>query len=213
MTGKTPLLMHADDIDWADEMERWKNDPHNKKSSKAGDDRSPAWRWVGHVYRSEECVSMPQENIMRCLMEGGAQIPTGSGRKTFKAQSQSGMGCQDFYWPIEIAGKRIPSAKIEALTSIDDFAEQRSAVDKLGFDLFVKRAKVGTSKHIRVRARLRDWSVRGVLLVWDDQITKDALQSILDYAGEYKGLGDWRPGGTTPGPYGRFAATVEEFKT
>lgn len=214
MTGKTPLLMHADDIDWADEMERWKNDPHNKKSSKAGDDRSPAWRWVGHVYRSEECVSMPQENIMRCLMEGGAQVPVPGGKmgKTFKAQSQSGMGCQDFYWPIEIDGKRIAASKIEALTAIDDFTEHRSAVSELGFDLFVKRAKVGSSKHVRVRARLRNWTLQGVLLVWDKQISKDALQSILEYAGEYKGLGDWRPGGRTPGPYGRFDARVDEVK-
>ena len=27
ITGTTPLLMHADNIDWADKMEAWKNNP------------------------------------------------------------------------------------------------------------------------------------------------------------------------------------------
>jgi hypothetical protein len=44
MTGTQPLLLHADDIEWADRMSAWKDDPANKKTSKAGDDRSPAWR-------------------------------------------------------------------------------------------------------------------------------------------------------------------------
>ena len=47
LTSKMPMLMHADNIEWADSMEDWKNDPMNKAVSKAGDDRTPPYRWIG----------------------------------------------------------------------------------------------------------------------------------------------------------------------
>jgi OmcA/MtrC family decaheme c-type cytochrome len=56
-----------DNIDWADFMEDWKNDPANKKNSKAGDDRSPSWRWLGCVYHDGKVLSIPQANIMKSL--------------------------------------------------------------------------------------------------------------------------------------------------
>ena len=54
--GMTPLILHKDDVDWADKMDDWKSDPNNKKHSKAGDDRSPAWRWIGCVYHTDNHV-------------------------------------------------------------------------------------------------------------------------------------------------------------
>ena len=75
LTGKTPLLMHHDNIEWADFMDEWKSNPDNKAGSKAGDDRSPAWRWLGAAYHDGKNFAMPQANIMRCLMEGGAMVP------------------------------------------------------------------------------------------------------------------------------------------
>ena len=71
-----------------------------------------------------------------------------------------------------------------------------------------KRVKIGMSKHIRVRPVFQSWSITGDLAVWDDQITKEILQNIIERAGQYKGLGDWRPGGKTPGPYGTFEARL-----
>lgn len=41
ITGKTPLILHHDNIEWADQMARWGLDPRNKAKSKAGDDRTP----------------------------------------------------------------------------------------------------------------------------------------------------------------------------
>ena len=66
ITGTQPLLMHHDDIDWADTMEQWKLDKDNKKNSKAGDDRSPAFRWIGNLYRDENgAIILPTDNITR----------------------------------------------------------------------------------------------------------------------------------------------------
>lgn len=211
LTGKTPLLMHHDNIEWADFMDAWKSDAKNKSKSKAGDDRTPAWRWLGCCYHDGRHLVMPQANIMRSLMEGGAMVPVPGGKmgKTFKSQTQSGMMSVDPYWPLSIHGALVPWADLESLKDEDSFTANRELARAAGFDLMVKRAKIGTSKHVRVRPQFdAGWTLSGSLAVWDEQITEGALEQILLYAGQYKGLGDWRPGGKTPGPYGTFSAEI-----
>lgn len=213
LTGKTPLLMHSDNIEWADFMEDWKNDPANKKNSKAGDDRSPAWRWIGSVYHDGKHVAIPQANIMRSLMEGGAMVPVPGGKsgKTFKSQTQSGMMSVEPFWLLSIDGALIQWTDIEVLQAEDSFKAHRETARGLGFDLMVKRAKIGSSKHVRVRPEFAaGWKASGTLAVWDEQITEVTLGQILEYSGQYKGLGDWRPGGKTPGPYGMFEASIKK---
>lgn len=213
ITGKTPLLLHHDNIPWADQMDEWKNNPENKAQSKAGDDRTPAFRWIGCCYSDGVRLVIPQGNIMRALMEGGAMVPVPGGKngKTFKAQSQSGMMSDETDWPIMVDGNEIPWGDIESLITVKEFSEHIAEVRRLGFDLLTKRAKVGTAKHIRVRPKFHaGWQISGHISVWDDAITTKVLRDIFDYAGQYKGLGDWRPGGKTPGPYGMFGAEVKE---
>ena len=103
-------------------------------------------------------------------------------------------GINTFVWVSPLT-----TASIEALAP---------KVKAMGFDLLVKRAKIGQQKHIRVRPQFTSWEARGAFLVWDDQIDEKALALILEYAGQYKGLCDWRPGGRTPGPYGTFEAKI-----
>lgn len=210
ITGTQPLLMHADDIDWADTMEKWRSDKNNKKTSKAGDDRTPAFRWLGSLYRDNSgTVVLPTENIMRALMEGGASVPVpGQARKTFKSQSQSGIMPRAIGWPLLVNGKTVPAEPLRKLEREADFGVHRQAVEDLGFSLFLKRARIGTSKHIRVRPRFDRWAAQGQLVVIDDQITDEVLTDILEVAGKYKGLGDWRPSGRTPGVFGTFTAEV-----
>jgi hypothetical protein len=113
------------------------------------------------------------------------------------------------YWEFRCGGQKIPWKKIEEFRNIEKFPEHKAAANKLGFDLMVKRAKIGMAKHVRVRPLFpAGWELHGALVVWDEQITKDALRQILEFSGRYKGLGDWRPGGRTPGPYGIFEAEI-----
>jgi hypothetical protein len=213
ITGKTPLLMHHDNIEWADFMEEWKNNPESKKVGKAGDDRSPAWRWLGCVYHDGKHLSIPQENLMKSIMEGGAMVPVPGGKngKTFKSQTQSGMMSVEPFWPLLINGKPIAWSAIEALKDQDKFSEHKKTAEALGFKLLIKRAAVGTSKHVRVRPQFAaGWQLTGSLAVWDQQITERELRDILTYAGQYKGIGDWRPGAPKkPGPYGTFEVEIE----
>lgn len=209
LTGTTPMLHHQDNIEWADRMKAWETDPKNRGKSKAGDDRTPPFRWVGSLYHDGKHVVIPSDNVMSALMAGGARVLTGNGKKTFKAQTQSGLLAPDIHWRFLCRGESVPVSDVlremEALT----WEAHNVHVAKLGFMLFVKRARVGTSKHIRVRPRFDDWRVEGLLKVTDDAITLPILQQIGEQAGQHAGLGDWRPGGKTPGPWGMFTFSCE----
>lgn len=213
ITGKTPLLMHHDDIDWADRMEAWQSDPSNAKNSKKGEDRTPAWRWLGYLYHDSQFVSIPSDNLMRCFMEAGAMIPVpgAKGSKTFKSQSQSGMAVTEPYWTLNSNGKPIAMGDINELMKEESFLAHRQRVSSLGFSLFVKRARVTSSKHVRVRPRFDNWSAVGTLSVWDPQVDDRVVNDIVAYAGQYKGLGDWRPGSKTPGSFGIFTGEVKRL--
>jgi len=210
--GLTPLLMHADNIEWSDAMEEWRKEPENRAKSKAGDDRTPAFRWMGALNTDGKIVTIPSEYIMRCLMEGGALVPTGKGKKTFKAQSQSGLLCPEFHWPLQLNGSAatISMDDINALKDKQHFVEHSEGARKLGFSLFVKRVRVGQSKHIRVRPRFEQWATEGRIAIMDEEISPQVLKQILELAGRYKGLGNWRPGCPTPGQFGMFEATVSQ---
>lgn len=214
LMGKSPLLMHWDNIEGADALRAWRETPEHKKLSVAGDDRSPAFTWMNGLYNDGAQIVLPADNIARCLMEGGAQVPVPGGKngKTFKSQSQSGMMPGESAWPLLVDGQPIAMRDLDALREELDFAVHQETAQALGFSLFVKRAKIGASKHVRVRPRFDRWAAHGTILVWDDQITQPVLTDILRFGGDYKGLGDWRPGGKTPGPYGRFSAEVTEVR-
>lgn len=214
LTGTTPLIMHWDNIAWADAMDAWRLDPKNKKFSKAGDDRTPVWRWLGCMYHDGERVALPQDNLMRALMEGGAMVlvPGGKMGKSFKQQTQSGLIVAEPFWSVSVSGGEIPIEPFQRLAwdSSVSFDAHQALAKKHGFELFMKRAKVGQNKHVRVRPVFSNWSVSGTIQVMDAQITTDVLTDILTMAGTYKGLGDWRPSSKTPGPYGRFTSSVKQ---
>lgn len=210
LESKMPIILHHDDINWSDQMELWKNDPSNRAKSKAGDDRTPVYRWLGCLYYDDPekgVVTIPSENVMRCLMDGGARVPTGKGRGTFKSQTQSGMISESFHWSFFNNGKPVPMAAIQKMAKLPTFKEHCDAAKDLGFELFMKRVKIGKNKHIRVRPMFHHWSLRGELMIHDDQITDRVLTDMFEIAGRLIGLGDWRPSAPErPGPFGTFTA-------
>jgi len=211
LTGETPLLMHWDNIDWCEVMQRWAKDPANKKDGVAGDDRTPAFRWLGRMYHEAGRVVIPSDNLMTVLREGGSKVLTGKKGATFKRLTQSGLLVNESAWRLTIDGAEIDAAALIAkLKNEADFEVHKAEVEKLGFSLFVKRARVNQTKHIRVRPRFDRWEISGTISVLEDNITKDILQTILTYAGVQCGIGDWRPSSPkSPGPFGRFVAEVK----
>lgn len=216
ITGETPLLLHHDNLAWASRMARWNTDPANKAKSVAGDDRTPAHRWIGCLYMDGNRVVLPSDNLMTVLREGGAKCPTGKRGGTFKRQTQSGLVVDQSGWDIIPGGKEAPVMweQIVPLLDEQDFDAHVVRVIPLGFELFVKRARVGQTKHVRVRPRFAPgWMCSGTITVFDDTITEAVLQDILTYGGRYAGVGDWRPSSPkSPGPFGQFTATVTKAK-
>jgi hypothetical protein len=91
------------------------------------------------------------------------------------------------------------------------FVEQADMARELGFRLFIKRAKIGTSKHVRVRPRFDQWTARGEVVTTKQELTFDAVSKLFELAGSV-GLCDWRPGCKTPGPFGMFTSRLKEIK-
>lgn len=209
LIGTMPLLMHSDNVDAADELDAWRKAPENKGKSKAGDDRSPSWTWSTYCYfDADGNVVMPADNIMAALRKAGAKVILKK-QTTFKSLSQSGLLIADEFCPFTF-GKKSTTLNLASFPERKaDFKTHDEWATKTGFTLFKKRAVVGASKHVRVRPRFDSWKVSGRVEVLADEITRDVLQQLLDLAGR-EGLGDWRPGGKTPGPYGQFTAKVSK---
>ena len=209
LTGATPLLMHRDNIAWDERVKAWTKDPLHRKESEAGDDRTPAWKWLGCLYHDGDRLVMDADNLMSMLRDGGTKCPARKGRGSLKAATQAGILVDQIGWPLLAGGGEIPSRGLFALADEPDFARHEEVAQQMGFELFVKRARIGTSKHVRVRPRFDSWSCGGTVTVLDPQISRDVLEMVLTTAGLQVGIGDWRPGSPgKPGQFGRFAAEV-----
>lgn len=207
LTGTMPMLMHADDVGASEVLSEWRKDPANKNMSTPGDDRSPAWTWYTYCYSDGEHVAIPSQNLMVCLRKAATDIILKK-QKTFKELSQSGLLIDTEFLDFFANGKKIPIAELHALRD-KPYSEQCKAVEKLGFRLWAKRAVIGKAKHVRVRPRFDRWSITGSLEVLAKEISFDVLTQMFDIAGRV-GLGDWRPGGKTPGPFGMFTAKLSK---
>lgn len=206
LKGIMPLLMHWDDVEQADTLTAWRKDPSNKQISAAGDDRSPAWTWQTYVYNDGSNVVMPSHNLMVALRSAGTQIIMKK-QKTFKEASQNGLILTTEFLEFKTGGKQIKVADLNKLRN-KPFRDHVDGAQKLGFTLDVRRARVGTSKHIRVRPRFDDWTITGSIMILAKEITHEILDQMFGLAGR-GGLCDWRPSCKTPGPYGMFEAKIK----
>lgn len=218
LKGEQPLLMHADDINACERIEKWRQDPANKTKSVAGDDRSPAWTWIGYLYRVAGKIGIPADNILTMIREGAAKVPMTraqggrSAAETWKKRSQSGIIVANTLWEIVTKhGNTISFDDVSPLLEEENFPAHIDYVENLGFELHLKRAKIGSSKHVRVRPYFdAGWSVSGNLFIVDEGMTMEVLESILVSAGKYCGLCDWRPSSPkSPGPYGMFSVEIK----
>lgn len=213
--------MHNDNIDFTEKVDKWRKDPQNKRISVAGDDRSPAWSWIGYCYTnglkgSEGRLIIPSDNIMTCLRDAGAKMPTGKKNATFKTVTQYGFQLTDVGFKFYNNGEEIKTDWINELRGNNEFKQHVDAVESHGFDLNIKRARIGNGKnakkHIRVRPQFTNWSAEGDIQVINPEVTgltHDVCQRLFDIAGSIIGLGDWRPSCASAGMFGCFAATVQ----
>jgi len=119
----------------------------------------------------------PADHIWRALVKAAVnfKIP-GKGKKTYKDLTQSAL----FIYP-DIIPHKIPEWK----------TDRRPVV--------IQRSRI-----IRERPRFDKWELSFEIDVTDSQLPMDVVRRLLEYAGNYTGIGDFRP------RFGRFMVT--EFK-
>lgn len=212
LIGLNPLLMHRDNIAFAEEIEAWRRDPANKELSTRGDDRSPAWTWLGYVYHDTKRFGIDADNLMTMLREGGSKVAN-KGKETYKKQTQSGIMLDRQQLDLLVGGDPIEVAPFTELVGNVDFLVHMETAKQYGFELNVKRVRIGGAKHVRVRPMFRNWSAIGTFTVIDEELSglsEPVLQKILSQAGALCGLGDWRP--SSPKSSGTFGTFLTELK-
>ena len=103
LSGSTEFLMDRDNISFAEEITAWTKDPANADAQRAGDDRAPAWGWLGKLhYGLDGLVGIPEGMLAPCIRAAGAMIPhpVAKGGKTLKEPSQSGIQFVKTYHPL-----------------------------------------------------------------------------------------------------------------
>jgi hypothetical protein len=125
------------------------------------------------LYRTKSGkIYTPADHIIGAMVKAGTNFAL-KGRKTFKEVCEAGV----FIEPVEIVHK---NQKYEA--------DWRSAVNH---NMRNARVMVG-------RGRLNQWELEFELVCIDPRATIHDLEDILSYAGNYIGIGSYRP------RYGRF---------
>jgi hypothetical protein len=207
LTGVSPLLVHGDNVLAADELMKWRKDPSNKSVSVAGDDRSPAWTWQTYLYGDGKNICMISDAVMVSLRFAGSKM-TMKKQESYKSATQSGILIHQEHLAIIGSKGLVPLAEVAKMRD-KPFEHHVAATEKLGFILDIRRAVVGTSKHVRVRPRFDQWKLKGTLEVTEQAITKPVLDQLFDVAGARSGIGDWRPSAKKSGTYGRFTAELK----
>jgi len=208
LTGITPLLMHADDVDATGALSAWRKNPANKSVNAPGDDHSPPWTWQTYLHRDGDGnVAMPTPYVMAALRQAGARMIL-SRHATFKEIARTGLLIDGEMLSFTNSGKAVNMA--EFVENRDEsFAEQAARVRAAGFSIFTKRTLLGTRNFMRVRPKFDEWSVTGTVSMLAPELTIESLTTLFDLAGQF-GLCDWRPGCKTPGRYGMFESSVKK---
>lgn len=158
------------------------------------------------IYTSEDKFAISRDAIMRCLIDAA------STDEVDKSKVRGGISVKESAWDLLVNGQTVSTHGIRDLQLHPDFKdpsfqEQKMAIRKRGVSFFFRRA----GKQIRMSPAFKQWELNGCIEVFDDQIAKTALDSLLKTAGEFVGFGFWRPHGLQSGPFGRFEAVLNEM--
>lgn len=166
----SPLLMHGSQALGLDEESKAKK----KKGGSAllGDENE----WKKTIYFDPHIgVYMPAQNIEASLVEAAKQFKI-TGRATATKFFKSGVFLTEEVIPLKVNGKTV--------TSLDEVD-----VDKR----CVKNPSTG-GRQLRYRAIFKQWSCNfNVIVSSDDYVPADLLRQVLEYAGMYVGVCDYRP--------------------
>lgn len=211
LTGSTPVIFHSNIVEKADLFEEWLKSDASANTPK-GDDRYPAWKWQLYVPTDEDAVAFPNVDVMAAIKNGAKKV-TLRGQTTYLRDATTGIHVATEFCRFESPKGPLTVKWMQKVATMT-YAEQAQEVKKMGGRLRLDRLPInnGKSKNVRVRAEFPTWTVSGRIMVLHDMVPKDVFSKILENAGRYGGLGDYRPSSKKPGPYGQFTATIKAVK-
>lgn len=193
LTGKTPLLMHNERL-------AIPIDPYAQLIAKLAAKRKKKIcdyeeiariEWEGGLYLTDGIVQLPAHMVEASIVAGAKMNKKGT---AFKSGAMLGEIC----YPLKYNGPQIrmtngvaeiPNPKLDKVYPL--YRDQRNV-------------KIGKAKVFRTRPRFITWAVT-FDIVFDNAIIEDGdLRLAVANAGNYKGIGDYRP------RFGRFDAEVIE---
>ena len=182
--GKTPLICNR----FTDEAAMAATSG-TRGSSAGGDRGTPQEIAASKLYVDEQGkVGIPQPNLLRCLVDGGAYHKLGK-RQITTAKSSLVYSCLD------VVGTMLPLKY-----------KQPWVVDTRPIVIPSTGGRI-----LAYRPRFDDWEISFEIELDETVIGVKLLRSIIDDAGQKIGLGDFRP--SKKGPYGRFVVTHWAEKT
>jgi hypothetical protein len=185
ITGTTPLLMNS----FSEAAQAAATSMTRAVS--AGDRGTPHEQAERKLYTGEGGrIVIPQPNVMRCIVDGGAFFKAGRTKVTTQKTSLI-PAC------VDIAGAEIP------LEYSGDWEVDARAI----------RIPATGGRLLTYRPRFRDWRAAFSISLDETLLTPALLRAIIDAAGKRIGLGDFRP--ACKGPFGKFVVSrwdVEALK-
>lgn len=178
--GVTPYMQHRMNDE---KLEEWEK--NRKLIIERGDvAKEDSVRAEYHCYRNKDgrCY-LPSDHLRGSMILAGAFVKAKVGNTTKSMKNI--VAAMFFVTPEEII---LPDY---------DVIDKRSAVNRN------VKARV-----ITIRPKWTNWEVEFILNVDNDTITTPTIQSILEYAGRYVGIGSFRP--TNNGQFGRFEIKLIE---
>jgi hypothetical protein len=151
----------------------------DKVKLRRGEHLDPKTEAESYLYKNEKGeICIPSVNIKACIREAGRNYRVSGRRTTYAAMIRAGLDIKPFpYVPLI----------------------------HLGWQVDIRPVVVQRNRILRARPRFDQWELKFEIINNDSTIIhRDTLRKILEDAGKYYGLGDFRP------EYGTFR--VEEFK-
>ena len=183
VTGLTPYMQHRMDDQKLIDWEK----SRGQIIENQGINTEPEKLALFHSYVTPDGnFYIPSEHFKQCFLNGGKAIKGKVGAST-KSMKQVVAG-QFFVTPAMIPFRKF------------DVVDRRSVVNKL------TKARVICTRPMW----LTPWDVEFVLEVHNDTVTQETIKSILEYGGNFVGVGSYRP--EHAGEYGRFNVTMEKIK-
>ena len=185
-TGQSALLMHSDRYANPLDAMAKRHKQLTSKRKKTDEDHVEIARseWEGSLYFDDSAGPyMPSINVRSCIVEGGKLNKLG-------AAIQRGTIIMDDVLPLAYDGPRT----LDALWADAKFRDVRSVV-------------VARQRLMRCRPRFSAWGVEFDIYYDPSIIDRAQLFQAAVNAGQFIGLGDYRP--NKGGPFGRFEVTAK----